>query len=111
MISLTNLQVAVGGVNQLASTLYYTYENFIEQVNLFEERNVEEIASKVVNLVEEPNPVKIAIGVPFYWAAEKTAEAGLKVLLAGQGADELFGGYQRYVNDYLLHGEDNVRRN
>jgi hypothetical protein len=32
-ISLTNFQVSVGGVNQLQSTLNYTFENFIEQVN------------------------------------------------------------------------------
>lgn len=35
-ISLTNLQVALGGVNQLASTLYYSWENFMEQVGLAE---------------------------------------------------------------------------
>lgn len=35
-ISLTNLQVSVGGVNQLQSTLYYTFENFMEQINLAE---------------------------------------------------------------------------
>ena len=35
-ISLINFQVSVGGVNQLQSTLNYTYENFIEQVNLAE---------------------------------------------------------------------------
>ena len=36
-ISLINLQVSVGGVNQLQSTLNYNYENFIEQVNLAEQ--------------------------------------------------------------------------
>jgi len=35
-LSLTNLQVALGGVNQLQSTLYYTFENFLEQVALAE---------------------------------------------------------------------------
>lgn len=80
------------------------------QVHLFREEDVEKIVSKVVALIEEPDPVKASIGVPFYWTAEKTAEAGFKVLLAGQGADELFGGYQRYVNEYLLHGAERVRK-
>jgi asparagine synthase (glutamine-hydrolysing) len=79
-------------------------------VYLFEEEDVEGVISKVVELIEEPDPVKASIGVPFYWTAEKTAEAGFKVLLAGQGADELFGGYQRYVNEYVSYGAETVRR-
>jgi hypothetical protein len=35
--SLTNLQVSVGGSNVLQSTLFYSYENFLEQVNLAEQ--------------------------------------------------------------------------
>jgi len=80
------------------------------QVYLFREADVEKVVSRVVKLIEEANPVKASIGVPFYWTAEKTAEAGFRVLLAGQGADELFGGYQRYVNDYLLYGKEKVRK-
>jgi len=81
------------------------------QVHLFKESDVEAVLPKVVDLIEEPDPIKASIGVPFYWTAEKTAEAGFKVLLAGQGADELFGGYQRYVNEYLSHGTEKVRKN
>jgi len=80
------------------------------QVYLFREADVEKVVSRVVGLIEEPDPVKASIGVPFYWTAEKTVEAGFKVLLAGQGADELFGGYQRYVNEYVLYGVEKVRR-
>jgi asparagine synthase (glutamine-hydrolysing) len=77
---------------------------------LFKESDVENVIAKVVELIEEPDPVKASIGVPFYWTAEKTAKAGFRVLLAGQGADELFGGYQRYVNEYLLHGAEAARK-
>ncbi len=80
------------------------------QVHLFKEADIEKIIATVVGLIEEPDPVKASVGVPFYWTAQKTAEAGFKVLLAGQGADELFGGYQRYVTEYIAEGDEKVRR-
>ena len=36
-VSLTNLQVSVGGQNVLQSTIQYGYEHFLEQVNLAEQ--------------------------------------------------------------------------
>jgi asparagine synthase (glutamine-hydrolysing) len=80
------------------------------KVYLFKETDVEQVISKVVELIEEPDPVKAGIGVPFYWTAMEASGGGFRVLLAGQGADELFGGYQRYVNGYLAHGAEDVRR-
>ena len=38
-ISLINIQVAVGGVNVLANVLSYGYEDFIEQVSIYEKIN------------------------------------------------------------------------
>jgi asparagine synthase (glutamine-hydrolysing) len=84
--------------------------NLPMQVDLFKDSDVELILPKVVELIEEPDPIKASIGVPFYWGAEKAAEAGFKVILAGQGADELFGGYQRYVNEFCKDGNEAARK-
>ncbi|MDR0318620.1 MAG: asparagine synthetase B [Nitrososphaerota archaeon] len=80
------------------------------QAHLFKETDVENVLPKIVDLIEEANPVKAAIGVPVYWVAQKAREAGHRVLLAGQGADELFGGYQRYVSEYCNYGAEKVQQ-
>jgi len=71
--------------------------------------DVERILPKVLGLIEEPNTVKASIAVPFYWTAENASKLGCKVLLAGQGGDELFGGYQRYLKDYAQFGVEAVQ--
>jgi len=75
----------------------------------YTEEDVQKILPNVLQLIEEPDLVKVSIGIPVYWAAEKTAELNLKVMLAGQGADEMFGGYKRYVDCYLRYGSEKVQ--
>jgi asparagine synthase (glutamine-hydrolysing) len=52
----------------------------------------------------------VSIGIPIYWTAEKTAEMDFRVMLAGQGADELFGGYKRYLDEYLGGGSEKAQK-
>jgi len=80
------------------------------QVYLFKDSDVERSLPKVIQIIEEADPIKASIGLPFYWAAEKAVEANFKVMFAGQGADELFGGYRRYVNEYRQDGNDKTRK-
>ena len=66
--------------------------------------DVERVLPKVLWLVEEPNVMKASIALPFFWTAANASKLGYNVLLAGQGSDELFGGYQRYLQKYAEHG-------
>jgi asparagine synthase (glutamine-hydrolysing) len=61
--------------------------------------SLEEIEAAVPNVIyatESVDPMKIAIGLPLYFVAKTAKEDGKRVLLTGQGADELFGGYKRH---------------
>ncbi|MCS7124876.1 MAG: asparagine synthase-related protein [Candidatus Bathyarchaeota archaeon] len=71
---------------------------------IYSEGDVKKVLPKVLWCIEASDPLKASIGIPVYWAAEKAAELGFKVLLAGQGADELFGGYRRYLTLYSRLG-------
>jgi len=71
---------------------------------------LEETLAKVLWLIEEPHVINACIAVPFYWLAEAASKLGYPVLLAGQGADELFGGYQRYLTEYGKSGAEAVEQ-
>jgi len=79
-------------------------------VHSYSEQDVEYSLPKVVALVEEPDVLRVSVGLPIYWVAEKAASEGFDVLFSGQGADELFGGYRRYVSEYLRCGSRSVSR-
>jgi asparagine synthase (glutamine-hydrolysing) len=79
-------------------------------IYVYSEKAVEDILPKVLWRVEDANPVKTSIGVPVFWTAEEASKIGFRVMLAGQGADELFGGYKRYLGHYIQHGEESVQK-
>ena len=72
--------------------------------------DVHETLTKVIRLIEKPDPLDTNIGIPVYWTAEKAAEMNLNVMLAGQGADELFAGYKKYVDCYVRRGKKQVQQ-
>ena len=69
---------------------------------------LEKTLQEVLWLTEERHTVNACISVPFFWLAETASKLGYPVLLAGQGADELFGGYQRYLTEYAKSGAEAV---
>ncbi|MHA2369489.1 MAG: diphthine--ammonia ligase [Candidatus Hodarchaeales archaeon] len=49
----------------------------------------------IVPLLEEATVMKVGVALPVYFAAQRAAADGFKVLFSGMGADELFAGYYR----------------
>jgi asparagine synthase (glutamine-hydrolysing) len=72
--------------------------------------DVERALERVLWLIEEPDVMKVGVAIPFFWTAEAASKKGCKVLLAGQGADELFGGYHRYLSDFRLGGAQALQK-
>lgn len=72
--------------------------NFEVRVIELDPKKIEQPLVKIIQAINDTNPVKVSVEVPFYFASRKAREDGLSVMLCGQGGDELFGGYNRYLS-------------
>jgi asparagine synthase (glutamine-hydrolysing) len=59
---------------------------------------VETVIPDVIEAIESCNPLDVAIALPLYFLGMHVQAAGLRSVLTGQGADELFAGYAKYCN-------------
>jgi asparagine synthase (glutamine-hydrolysing) len=87
-----------------------TVEKFATQLGIhvtletFPSDSIEEYVRRVLWLIEEPNLMKLSVAIPLHWAAMVAAQRGCKVMLCGQGSDELYGGYSKYATTLKMGG-------
>lgn len=68
----------------------------VTTIDLSPER-IEALVPSVAAVIGRTNPMDLAIALPIYAVAERVAEDGADAIVLGQGADELFGGYEKVV--------------
>ena len=85
-------------------------DEFEVRTRIIEPEELGEYVRKVVYAIEDWDPMKVSIALPIYAACELAHEDGLKVMLSGQGADELFAGYHRYLRMDTAALEEALRR-
>jgi len=79
------------------------------EVNELSEQDVENIIPKIINIIEDDNMGQIEVAIPIYGAVNLAHKQGIRVMLTGQGADELFGGYSWYSKIVKKYGYEKIR--
>jgi asparagine synthase (glutamine-hydrolysing) len=59
---------------------------------------IEEALGQVLAVIPQRTPVDASIAATLYFVSELAKDHGYERILTGQGADELFGGYARYLD-------------
>ena len=75
-----------------------------------DQEGVERLVPEVMNVIEDSNAGQVEVALPVYCAVKLAHEDGIKVMLTGQGADELFGGYSWYAKVVEKEGYKILRR-
>ena len=69
---------------------------------LIDQDDIEEALRRVLEVIPEKDPVNASIATTLYFVSRWAGRNGEERILAGQGADELFGGYSRYLHTETL---------
>ncbi|HEX6561898.1 MAG TPA: asparagine synthase (glutamine-hydrolyzing) [Nitrososphaera sp.] len=66
------------------------------RANELSQDRVEQLVPEIIRVIEESNAGQIEVALPVYGAVELAKKDGIRIMLTGQGADELFAGYNWY---------------
>ena len=75
----------------------------------FTEQQVQDLIPKVIDVIEDSNAGQVEVALPVYGAVELAHRDGIKVMITGQGADELYGGYSWYAKVAEKEGYKKLR--
>jgi asparagine synthase (glutamine-hydrolysing) len=67
------------------------------RVNELSTSEVEQMLPEIINTIEDNNVGQVEVAIPVYAAVKMAHDDGIKMMLTGQAADELFGGYAWYT--------------
>jgi asparagine synthase (glutamine-hydrolysing) len=65
-------------------------------------KEIETALPRVIGVIPKKDPVSVGIALTQYFIARWAGEHGQRRIITGQGADELFGGYTRYLASTTL---------
>ena len=101
-LKITLYAVGADGSKDIESAKYASkFLNLDLKICEVTEDMIRESLPEVVSAIGDDNLMKVGVGLTIYFATKMVAEDNLKVAFSGQGADELFGGYKRYLKSFV----------
>lgn len=94
--------VGVEGSKDVEAAIYASkFLNMDLEICTLTEEMIREALPSVVNAIGDDNLMKVGVGLTTYFATKMAAKDNINVAISGQGADELFGGYKRYLESFV----------
>ena len=101
-LKITLYAVGAEGSKDVEAAIYASkFLNLDLKICEVSEEMVREALPDVVRAIGDDNLMKVGVGLTTYFATKLACEDNLKVAISGQGADELFGGYKRYLQSFV----------
>ena len=101
-LKITLYAVGAEGSKDVEAAIYASkFLNLDLKICEVSEEMVREALPDVVRAIGDDNLMKVGVGLTTYFATKLACEDNLKVAISGQGADELFGGYKRYLKSFV----------
>ena len=101
-LKITLYAVGAEGSKDVEAAIYASkFLNLDLKICEVSDEMLREALPDVVRAIGDDNLMKVGVGLTTYFATKLACEDNLKVAISGQGADELFGGYKRYLQSFV----------
>jgi asparagine synthase (glutamine-hydrolysing) len=79
------------------------------KVNVITKCSTQEMLPKIIHAIEERDALQVEVALPIYSAMALAKKDNVKVVISGQGTDEIFGGYSWYPSIVAKEGYSSLR--
>ncbi|MBN1682292.1 asparagine synthetase B [Candidatus Bathyarchaeota archaeon] len=71
--------------------------------------DLEESLPKIINSIENEDFLQVSIAAPLFFASAEANIRGNKIIVSGNGSDEIFAGYAKYSKEYIESEKNSIK--